>query len=242
MYKEEKLLTIIIVTYNAAGTFQKCLDSIVNQSAFSIIDIVVIDGQSVDDTINILAKNQEQITYWKSEPDRGIYDAMNKALNHIHTPWVYFMGADDSLLPDFSSYLTVLQDETHIYYANVLYKGKKCSGHITPYRQAKLGLFHQSIIYPSSVFKKYKYNTKYRIAADYALNMQLYKDPEYTFAYKDYVIADYNHTGVSAIKDQAFEADKSKMIFQYFGFKIWSRYIFRLFKAILFSKHTPNEN
>lgn len=227
-----KKVTVIIVTYNAGKTLQNCLDSIYQQDT-DLIEIIVIDGASKDNTIEILQKNNSKITFWKSERDNGIYDAMNKALPYISTERVIFLGADDQLLPDFSQMLKTITDSNVIYYANVFYKGKQHSGLISPYYQAKLGIFHQSIIYPASVFKKYQYNLKYKIAADYALNMQLFKDAEYTFEYKDYLIADYSDTGISGVlKDEAFNRDKSSMILHNFGLKIWARYQFRLFKSI----------
>ena len=231
------MVSVVIVTYNASATLQKCLDSIYSQTHRNSINIIVIDGKSTDNTVNILNINSNQIHYWISEPDHGIYNAMNKSLSKLDTPWVYFLGADDTLLPEFSDLIEELKDPTAIYYGNVMYKGKKCSGYIAPYRQAKLGIFHQSIIYPASVFKKYKYDTAFPIAADYALNMQLHKDSGYHFEYKDLTIADYNHTGVSAtVKDLAFEKNKSKMIFKNFGFGIWARYMFRKTKALISSK------
>lgn len=237
MHKEKKRISVIIVTYNAGELLQECLNSIYEQSSQNI-NIIVIDGGSTDETVPLLKENDEKIGYWKSENDKGIYDAMNKALLQLNTEWVYFLGADDTLLPEFSTFLGELNDPTIVYYANVLYKGKKCSGEVSPYRQAKSGLFHQAIVYPSTVFLKYKYNTRYPIAADYGLNMQLHRDPDFSFQYKDYVIANYNDTGVSAIAiDTNFEADKSKMILHNFGFKIWMRYIFRRIKALISSKH-----
>jgi glycosyltransferase involved in cell wall biosynthesis len=227
------MLSIIIVTYNAAETLQTCLDSIYTQK-WPSFDIIVIDGKSTDGTVEILQRNASKLKYFKSETDNGVYDAMNKALAIIDTPWVYFLGADDIVLPDLSKLIAELKNPHAIYYANVIYKGKKCSGKISAYRQAKLGIFHQSIIYPSSVFKKYKYNLKYKVAADYALNMQLHKDPDYTFEYRDYIISRFNGTGISATqKDVAFEKDKNSLILENFGFSIWLRYMFRVFKASL---------
>jgi len=77
------------------------------------------------------------------------------------------------------------------------------------------------------------YNTKYKIAADYALNMQLYKDKRYPFIYSDRVIAKYNHTGISSqVADEVFEKDKTKLILQNFEFKIGLRYLFRRLKSM----------
>jgi glycosyltransferase involved in cell wall biosynthesis len=227
------MVSIIIVTFNAADTLQECLDSIYAQE-YPFLDIIVIDGESNDGTKEILLKNASKIKYFKSEKDDGIYDAMNKALVQVDTPWVYFLGADDILLPDFSKLVSALKNENTIYYANVIYKGKKCSGKISAYKQAKSGIFHQSIIYPSSIFKKYKYNIRYKVAADYALNMQLHKSPDYAFEFIDYTITKYNETGLSAIqKDINFEKDKNHLILKNFGVSIWLRYIFRVFKNSL---------
>lgn len=232
----QNIVSVVIVTYNAENTIAACLQSIHDQSCKEI-EIIVIDGASTDSTIKILRENDSGITYWKSERDNGIYDAMNKALAHISTDRVIFLGADDLLLPDFSKMLTELHDPATIYYANVMYKGARHSGYTTPYHQAKLGIFHQCILYPAAVFRKYRYNLKYKIAADYALNMQLHKDTGFKFEYKDYTIAYYNDTGISAIaKDLPFEADKSSMIYHNYGIKIWLRYTFRILRARLKSR------
>jgi glycosyltransferase involved in cell wall biosynthesis len=82
-------LSIIVVTYNAAATLQACLDSIYAQS-YPNIELVVIDGNSTDGTQEILKANSTRIAFWQSEPDKGIYDAMDKALRHITGQWFIF--------------------------------------------------------------------------------------------------------------------------------------------------------
>jgi len=227
------IVSVVIVTYNADKTLQQCLQSIYSQSC-KAIEIIIIDGNSTDNTVQILQENDHSIAYWKSEPDKGIYDAMNKALHHISTDWVLFLGSDDTLLSDFSKMLPELENADCIYYADVLYKGARHSGYTTPWHQAKLGIFHQGIIYPATVFKKYTYQLKYRIAADYALNMRLHSDNNYKFVYKNYVIANYNDTGISAsVRDEAFEADKSQLIYKNYGLRIWLRYTFRILRSKL---------
>ena len=226
-------VSIIIVTYNAAQYLQNCLNSIYAQEHQGI-DIIIIDGKSTDGTVNILANNTSKIHFWLSEKDEGIYDAMNKALPKITGQWVYFLGADDELLPDFSNMVQQLTYDRTIYYGNVLVEGIKRSGMILPYYMAKGGIYHQAIIYPKAVFDNYKYNIKYRIAADYALNMQLYKDKRFKFTYVDLTIAKYNHTGLSSqVEDEAFEKDKTKLILENFETKIGLRYLFRQFKSMI---------
>lgn len=227
------MVTIIIVTFNADKTLQNCLNSIYEQKS-DRLKIIVIDGGSTDNTVAILEKNNNKIFFWKSEKDAGIYDAMNKALEYLDTEWVYFLGADDELLNDFSGLTDQLKNPHFIYYGNVIYKGQKHSGEVTSYRQAKLGLFHQSIIYPSTIFKKYRYNTRYKIAADYALNMQLNRDRDYKFHYIDFTIAKYNHTGISSVNlDHEFEKDKLRLILKNFETGVILRYCFRQSKQLL---------
>ncbi len=224
-------ISIIIVTYNAAATLQKCLDSIYSQS-YPNINIIVIDGNSTDETVAIIKVNEDKIFYWKSEPDRGIYDAMNKALPHVTNNWVYFLGSDDELYPDFSVFAEELKDQSTIYYTNVRTKNVIRSGKLDTYKMAKHGIFHQAIIYPASVFQKYQYQEKYKIYADYVLNMELWQDKSYRFSYRNYIIAHFNHSGSSGnITDVAFDQDKSKLIIKNFGLLIWLRYKIRNLKS-----------
>lgn len=225
-------LSIIVVTYNAAATLQACLDSIYGQS-YPNIELVIIDGNSTDGTQEILKANSTRITFWQSEPDKGIYDAMNKALQHITGQWVYFLGSDDALLPAFSDFAAELNDSNTVYYANVMHKGVKRAGRVSAYHMAKVGIYHQSIIYPASVFKSAGYDTRYRVFADWVFNMQCF-GKGYTFEYRDYIIANYSHEGLSSHAiDAAFERDKSGLILKNFGLKIWLRYRFRLLKERL---------
>jgi glycosyltransferase involved in cell wall biosynthesis len=226
-------VSIIVVTYNAEATLQRCLDSISCQT-YSNYEIIVIDGASSDSTINILKDNSNLIHYWRSEKDSGIYEAMNKALNYISGEWVLFIGADDELLADFSKMAPLLSGKNVIHYASVLYNGRKCIGYVNPYKFAKLGLHHQAVFYDSSIFKKYRYNTAFRIAADYVLNITCYKDKSIKFHFHDYIVAKYNHTGISAfVKDELLEQVKSDLILSHFGVLIWLRYYIKIIKKNL---------
>lgn len=232
-------VSVIIVTYNAAATLQACLDSIYKQT-YPNIEVVIIDGKSTDNTVSILEANSNRISYWKSEPDSGIYDAMNKATKSVTGSWVYFLGADDELLPGFSDLCNDLEDKSAIYYSNVWAEGEKRSGELSPYQLAKVGIYHQAMVYPANVFAKHSFNTRYRISADFAFNLNLYSDKAFHFVYQDHLIANFNHTGVSGTQiDVPFEKDKSGLILKNFGFKIWSRYIFRVIKAKLKGDKNP---
>ncbi|MBE9583923.1 glycosyltransferase [Mucilaginibacter sp. JRF] len=220
-------ISVIIVTYNAAKTLQVCLDSVFAQ-AHQHIQLIVIDGNSTDGTQQIIEQNAHKISYWLSEPDGGIYDAMNKGIKQATGRWVYFLGADDELLPAFSDMVAVLNDDNAVYYGSVLTRGLEPLGPVSDYYLAKHGIIQQSIIYPSVVFKRHSYNLKYRSSADFALNMACFGDKQLHFTYVDEVIAKFSHTGVSGQSlDAVFEKDKPGLILKNYGFKLWLRFMLR---------------
>ncbi len=82
------------VTYNAEELLEETILSVINQS-YKNIEYIIIDGASTDGTIDIIKKYEEKIDYWMSEPDEGIYFAMNKAIEKATGKWINFMNAGD---------------------------------------------------------------------------------------------------------------------------------------------------
>ena len=235
-------VSVVIVTFNAAAVLQRCLNSFYKQT-YPFLEIIIIDGKSNDGTIDILKANGNKIAFWKSEPDDGIYYAMNKALDYITGEWVYFIGADDEVFDAFSDLLVQLKDTSAVYYGRVLINGVPTPGPVDAYKHAKDTICHQAIIYPAAVFKKYKYNTKYPITADHLLNMQCWADKDFHFEFVDLLIANFNHTGLSSVKiDKIFKKDQAALILKYHGPQIWARYIFRKFKMMLRPGKYKNSN
>ncbi|MDV3113763.1 glycosyltransferase family 2 protein [Segatella copri] len=106
-----KKISIIIATYNAGNVLQRCLDSIRPQK-LDEIELLIIDGNSKDDTMDIINKNSDIVDYWVSEPDRGIYDAWNKGIKAATGDWIQFVGADDQLLKGaITTYLAFLSTD-----------------------------------------------------------------------------------------------------------------------------------
>lgn len=227
-------IAIIIATYNAAAFLQQCLDSIYRQT-YPNLQIIIQDGNSADDTLAIIKSNAANITYWQSAKDNGVYDAMNKALQHVTGDWVYFLGADDQLLEGFSKAAYQLKDNTVIYYGNVLMSGRTVGSIKSSYSLVKTNICHQAMFYPASVFKNsgYTFEAKYITDADHFMNMQLWNDKRYRFEYIDATVADYNDvTGLSSTRtDVAFENDRPKLVLKYFGLLAWARYTLRAYKA-----------
>jgi glycosyltransferase involved in cell wall biosynthesis len=91
---EQPVISIIIAVLNGEKTLSRCIESVVNQ-AYPRKELIIMDGGSSDGTVELLKRYDSKITYWESKPDRGIYHAWNKALEHAKGEWICFIGADD---------------------------------------------------------------------------------------------------------------------------------------------------
>lgn len=90
-------VTVVTVSYNADKVIEPTIKSVVNQT-YPNLEYVIIDGSSTDNTLNIIKKYSNKISAWYSEPDRGIYDGMNKGLDVATGDWIIFMNAGDRFL------------------------------------------------------------------------------------------------------------------------------------------------
>lgn len=109
-----KTITIIIATYNAERTLDRCLQSIVPQLTDEC-ELILIDGNSKDGTNKIIDSYRNNISYTISEADKGIYDAWNKGIRIAQGKWIAFIGADDILLPNaINTYLDCIHNTPNI--------------------------------------------------------------------------------------------------------------------------------
>lgn len=227
MKKTNPRISIITVTYNAGKFLSDCIESVTRQ-AYTGIEHIIIDGGSTDHTLDIIKENSRHIAFWKSEPDNGIYDAMNKAIPYAKGDWLYFLGADDTLLPGFSEMAKSLNDPDTIYYGKAI-----CNNNIIGrdsydgYEIASLNICHQTIFYPKAVFRKYQYDTKYPVRADHYLNILCFADKDLKFKFQPATVAVYNPEGFSSQNsDPAFYNDIDAIIRENLG--IWTAIRYKL--------------
>lgn len=209
--------SIIIPTYNAARTLKASLESIINQS-FKDFEIVIVDGESSDNTLQVLHECQLQNTLILSEKDNGVYDAMNKGIKIANGEWLYFMGSDDtffnkSVLESLNSHTN---DEYDIIYGNSVWVPENLieAGEWNHSRFLQQNINHQRIFYRAGLFGKFGlFNTKYQIASDNELNIRFFCSPHIKKKYVDFNIANYHSGGLSANKtDENFWNDWKNII------------------------------
>lgn len=229
---KQPLVSIVSVVLNGASTLERAIRSVVDQD-LNDCEYIIIDGQSTDGSIDIIKKFESKLTFWISERDEGIYDAMNKAISYTRGKWVYFLGSDDQLLDGFKTAITFLQDEKTLYYCNVYRPAldKVYDGEFSLYKLACRNICHQSIFYPRFIWKKYSYNLKYKILADYELNLRCFTDADVKLQFLPVTIAIFSDKGgVSPkIKDIEFEKDKMSLIKRDFPSSIFVVSCFRAF-------------
>ncbi len=217
--KENLLLSIIVVTYNAENYLQRLFTSL--EAKINLrCEVIIIDGKSNDGTMNIVKDNEHLVNKCISEKDAGIYDAMSKGIAISEGKFILFLGADDQLQIDVEELGEVLVDERTIYYGYVRLNpsGKEYGGEFSMAKLINRNICHQSIFYPRAVFNKHSFNKKYRLMADYALNLDLWKDKEYRFSYINRLISSYSEEGLSStLTDMEFKRDIFKIIYRRMG-------------------------
>lgn len=96
----EPLVSVITAVYDNPDTLQRCIDSVRAQT-YPNVEHIIIDGGSPNTTLDVIRKNADHLTYFVSEPDKGIYSAMNKGIRVAKGTYVCLLNSDDFYDPDF---------------------------------------------------------------------------------------------------------------------------------------------
>ncbi len=163
---DKRTYSIIVVTYNNADGLRRTLKSI-RQLDYAKKEVVVIDGGSKDDSLNVIADFQDVIATSVSEKDKGIYNAMNKGVKMVHGDYVVFMNAGDKFAG--AGILSLVNRyEGDILLGEDIYGGKRrtMKARITLYYLLSNGVYHQAVYYRREVLQKYGFDESYQLIAD----------------------------------------------------------------------------
>jgi len=188
-------VTIITVCRNNAQGLERTIQSVESQT-WQKKEYLVIDGASTDETLTVIQSHESQITRWISEPDNGIYDAMNKGVRMAQGTWVIFMNAGDT----FASADTLERvfgnpQEADVIYGDVIKGGriKKAEG---PRNSHRMFFCHQSAFVKRICLSEFPFDTRHRMSADFKQIKQLYLSGK-NFCQLDFPVADFDTQGVS---------------------------------------------
>lgn len=211
-------ISIIAPTFNAEGNISSFLASIASQT-FKDFELLIVDGGSTDKTIDKIWLHGKGIGHISviSEPDLGVYDAMNKGMHLARGEWIYFLGTDDtfrseSTLEDISPELDDASDLIYGKSHNVA-KGRVTYGQTSLSSLFLNNICHQSIFYRRS-FAEWigDYDLKYRICSDWDYNIRCFAASK-NIKYIDKIICNYGGGGLSSNQeDWQFIKEKYKRI------------------------------
>ena len=219
-------LSIITVCKNAESAIERTMLSVVTQSCFNEnIEYLIIDGASTDKTSEIIKQYADKYPIkWISEPDSGIYNAMNKALKTANGKIIYFLNAGDRLFDEKTISLVLnefKENDPYFLYTDVLSckiddlsKAKiKKFNNVDKYFLIRDCICHQASFYKKSVFEKFgRFNEEFKLAADYEMLLKIMADKSLKKEYLPIITAYYDNTGVSSSNTKELQKEREKII------------------------------
>ena len=203
-------VSIITIAYNSAGTIEDTIKSIVAQD-YSNIEYIIIDGGSTDKTLSIVDKFKDSITTIISEPDKGIYDAMNKGIQNATGDIVGILNSDDIYAnKKVVTHIVKAIGTKDSIYADLVYVGRDNTDKITRYWKSgkyRKGIFktgwmppHPTFFIRKSCYDQYgTYNLRLKSAADYELMLRMLHKHNISVTYLPEVITKMRVGGQSNV-------------------------------------------
>ncbi|HPF12444.1 MAG TPA: glycosyltransferase family 2 protein [Flavobacteriaceae bacterium] len=200
-------ISIITINYNDREGLKNTIESVVNQT-YTNIEYVVIDGGSTDGGKAIIEHYKDRFHYWVSEPDQGIYDAMNKGLDHITGDYVLFLNSGDILYESKTIHNFVLYNRTEdLVCGDVIIRenGKEPKKKIMPDtltfdNTLKFIVTHQAIFHKGYLFKEKRFDRKYALIADWVFYNEALLFENATYFHLDLCIVYYDGNGITSNK------------------------------------------
>ncbi len=199
-------ISIITVNLNNKTGITQTIASVINQT-YPNIEYIIIDGGSIDGSVEVIKEHEDRITYWVSEPDRGIYHAMNKGVKRATGDYLLMLNSGDYLIDEnIIERFVKLNPTEAIVYGNLKWqKDKNLNNHKFPKELSfkyfiNNALGHQSMFIHNTVHKIIGYyDEEFRITADWKLTLLSYSKYNLPFKYIDFEISVCQRDGISFI-------------------------------------------
>ncbi|ABQ03346.1 glycosyltransferase family 2 protein [Flavobacterium johnsoniae] len=200
-------ISIITINYNNASGLEKTIESVINQT-YKDFEFIVIDGGSTDESKEIILKAGSSISYWVSEKDAGIYNAMNKGIKTASGDYLLFINSGDYLYNEkvVENLVNHLLETDEIVYGNVLLRNETKNWEIIQEHPDKLNfsyfynrtICHQVCLFKRSLFDNiFFFNEDYKIASDWEFLIYAIYIQKVNCRKIDLLISVYDTTGIS---------------------------------------------
>lgn len=221
--------SIITVTFNAERWLERTILSVLSQS-YSNIEFIIVDGASKDGTVDIIKQYESGISSWISEPDNGLYDAMNKGLKMATGDYVWFINAGDTLYTSDTLQRIVASLKKRVSLPGVIYGETKivdAEGRSLGMRRLKapkrltwksfrMGMLvcHQSFIARRDIAPAY--NLDYKLVADYDWCIQCLKASRKIHNSR-LILSNFLDEGLSSVNRKESLKERYEVMCKYYG-------------------------
>ena len=205
------LISVVTICYNAKNDLEKTILSVLSQT-YQDIEYIIIDGGSTDSTVDIIHKYSERLFYSISEPDKGIYDAMNKGMDRATGSWIIFMNAgdtfcDNEVIKNIFGY-NDLSDYSVIYgdcYVSKLNQLQYLKASNMKKVHVQMPFCHQSSFIRKT---RLRFSIDLKIAADYQMIYEYYRmNGISSFLYISKPISVFDATGISTTNNNLLQKE-----------------------------------
>lgn len=219
--------SVITINYNNKDGLKRTIESVIGQT-FTDYEYIIIDGGSTDGSVDIIKDNARNIAFWVSEPDKGIYHAMNKGTSHATGDYLIFMNSGDCFHSPTA--LSEARNYTEDIICGKIIRGSSTNpcGHrkssITMVDLIRDTLPHQAMFIKKDILVKHPYDEKYRIYSDGKFAIESIIFDNCTFRNIDAIIADYDINGISASSNEKWNEEKNKTLAEFLPPRIIADY------------------
>lgn len=219
------LISIVTINFNNASGLRKTLESVQKQK-FSDYEHIIVDGNSTDESVNVIKEflNDENyakhVTWWCSEKDKGIYNAMNKGIVHTNGMWIYILNSGDILVQDVFNQVQkfLINNELKIIYGAVdcIVNDKFVNTACLSADYLDQGMIpHQGTFIPKKLHDEIGfYDESFKILADRDLMLKM-KNSGIEFSHIPVIIALYDGEGVSSSNSKILNQENNRIIKKY---------------------------
>lgn len=220
-------LSIITINFNNRDGLRKTIESFVNQT-WQDFEYIIIDGGSTDGSVEVIKEFADRIDYWVSEPDKGIYDAMNKGIDKATGEYCLFMNSADIIYQT-----TTLQDAINQLDGTDIISGRLLFEHgyvmIPPQTVTAKFFFtrtlpHQATFIRRNLFEIQKYDCSYRIVSDWKFWIEMLVFENKSYKTIQTIIALFDSSGISSTNEDLRIQEQQAVLSSLFPQRVLSDY------------------